>query len=230
MLFGALLASPWRGQDGWLLTLQAACPSLNSELRPPGAEYLPPDSDAQIRARPIEYLGEKVSVTDHGIHTASGSRLKHDGGRQVRFMLRGGRTIRVLSHACDVQKPILSLGCLAKQGYWSDLRADTGTLYFPDNSQVPSQNEGSSFFVRGKLISPLQATGVTDDVPQELQMPIGPRALSDVEEPMPSRPATLRDPDTPDQNRFGTTQFDEISESTLVQSVRGIQRTRLSMS
>ena len=38
--------------------------------------------------------------------------------------LREGRTIRVLFHACVVQKPILSLGCFAQQEYWSDLRAD----------------------------------------------------------------------------------------------------------
>ena len=46
-------------------------------------------------------------------------------------------------------------------------------------------------------------------------MPIGPHALEDVEEPMPSRPATLKDPGTPDQ-------------SAMVQDVRRIPRTRLS--
>ena len=47
-----------------------------------------------------------------------------------------GRTIRVLFHACAVQKPILSLGRLAQRGYWSDLRADIGTLFFPDETQT----------------------------------------------------------------------------------------------
>ena len=37
------------------------------------------------------------------------------------------------------------------------------------------------------------------EVAQELQMPIGPQMLDDVEEPMPARPATLKDPGTPDQ-------------------------------
>ena len=46
------------------------------------------------------------------------------------------RTIRVLFHACAVQKPILSLGRLVQQGYWSDLRADTETLFFPDKTQT----------------------------------------------------------------------------------------------
>ena len=50
------------------------------------------------------------------------------------------------------------------------------------------------------LIAPLSTAGVSDEVAQELQMPIGPQKLEDVEEPMPARPATLRDPDTPDQS------------------------------
>ena len=41
--------------------------------------------------------------------------------------------------------------------------------------------------------------GVSDEVAQELQMPIGPQMLEDVEEPMLARPATLRDPGTPDR-------------------------------
>ena len=63
------------------------------------------------------------------IRTANGARLKHDGGRLVRFMRPETRTIGVLFRACDVQKPILSLGCLAKQRYESDVRADTGTQF-----------------------------------------------------------------------------------------------------
>ena len=64
---------------------------------------------------------------------------------------RGGRRIRVFFHACDVQKPILSLGCLANQSYWSDLRADTGALCCPDNGLVPLHNEGSSVFRQRKV-------------------------------------------------------------------------------
>ena len=52
------------------------------------------------------------------------------------YKLPEGRTIRVLFHACAVQTPILSLGRLAQQGYWSDLRTDTGTLFFPDKTQT----------------------------------------------------------------------------------------------
>ena len=49
------------------------------------------------------------------------------------------------------------------------------------------------------MVAPLTTAGVSDEVAQELQMPIGPQRLEDVEEPMPARPATLRDPGTPDR-------------------------------
>ena len=45
----------------------------------------------------------------------------------------------------------------------------------------------------------MTTVGVSDEVAQELQMPI-PQMLEDVEEPMLVRPATLRDPCTPDQS------------------------------
>ena len=70
-----------------------------------------------------------------------GARLQHDGGRLVTYKLPEGRTIGVLFHACAVQKPILSLGRLAQQGYWSDLRADTGTLFFPDKTWTNSSHK-----------------------------------------------------------------------------------------
>ena len=82
--------------------------------------------------------------------------------------------------------------------------AVTGTLCFPDiiqtqHSQTQLHKEESLFFAKGMLMAPLVTAGVSDDVAQELQMPIGPHALEDVEEPMPSRPATLKDPGTPNQ-------------------------------
>ena len=93
-----------------------------SRRREAGAEYLLLDSGAQLHASPITYPGQTVPLLDPGIHTASGARLHHDGGRLVRFEIPEGRTIQVLFHACAVQKPILSLGCLAQVVYWSDLR------------------------------------------------------------------------------------------------------------
>ena len=87
---------------------------------------------------------------------------------------------------------------------WGDLRADTSTLFFLDriqtqHSQTQLHNEETLFYVKGMLMAILVRAGVSDDVAQELQMPIGPQALEDVEEPMPSRPATLKDPGTPEQ-------------------------------
>ena len=46
------------------------------------------------------------------------------------------------------------------------------------------------------MVAPLTTAGVSEDVSQEIQMPVGPQMLEDVEDP---RPATLRDPGTPDQ-------------------------------
>ena len=126
-------------------------------------------------------------VSDRVSWTECAIRLKHNGGRLVRFKLQEGRTIRVLLHACDFEKPILSLGCLAKQKYWIDLRADTGTLYWQDNGQIQLRKKESLFCVKRKLMSPLTTTGVNDYVARELHMSIGPQALTDVDETMPSR-------------------------------------------
>ena len=49
------------------------------------------------------------------------------------------------------------------------------------------------------MVAPLTTGGVSDEVAQESQTPTGPQMLEDVEGPMPARPATLRDPGTPDQ-------------------------------
>ena len=87
-----------------------------STRRQAGAEYLLLDSGAQLHACRITYPGQKIPLPDPGIRTASGARLQHDGGRLVTYKLAEGRTIRVLFHAGAVQKPILSLGCLAQQG------------------------------------------------------------------------------------------------------------------
>ena len=76
--------------------------SVSSTRRQAGAEYLLLDSGAQLHACPIKYPGQQVPLLDPGIHTASGARLQHDGGRPVTFKLSEGRTIRVLFHACEV--------------------------------------------------------------------------------------------------------------------------------
>ena len=51
--------------------------------RQAGAEYLLLDSGAQLHACPIKHPGQKVPLPDPGLHSASGARLQHDGGRLV---------------------------------------------------------------------------------------------------------------------------------------------------
>ena len=98
-------------RGSWGVTINSV-----STRRQAGAEYLLLDSGAQLHACPIKYPGHKVPLPDPGIHTASGARLQHDAGRLVTNKLPEGRTIRVLFHACAVQEPILSFGCLPQQG------------------------------------------------------------------------------------------------------------------
>ena len=119
--------------DPWIIGVTIN--SVSSTRRQAGAEYLLLDSGEQLHACPLTYPGQKIPLPDPGIHTASGARLQHDGGRLVTNKPPERRTIRVLFHVCAVQKPILSLGRLAQQGHWGDLRADTGTQFFPDKTQ-----------------------------------------------------------------------------------------------
>ena len=79
------------------------------------------------------------------------------------YKLPEGRTIRVLFHACEVQTPILSLGCLAQQGYWSDLRADTGTLFFPD--KIQTKRSHTQYIAQGRefVLGHRDVDGALDD-------------------------------------------------------------------
>ena len=106
--------------DPWIVGVTLN--SVSSTRRQACAEYLLLDSGAQLDTCPLTYLGQKIPLPDPGIHTAGGATLQHDGGGLVTCKLPEGRTIRVLFHACAVQKPILSLGRLAQQVCWSDLR------------------------------------------------------------------------------------------------------------
>ena len=54
-----------------------------STRRQAGAECVLLDSGAQLHACPTKYPGPKVPLPDSGMHTASGARLQHDGGRMV---------------------------------------------------------------------------------------------------------------------------------------------------
>ena len=145
---GALSCNPDVEQKSWIMGVTVN--SVSCTRRQADAEYLLHDSGARLHACPIKYPGQEIPLLDPGINTASGARLRHDGGPLVTFKLPEGRTIRVLFRACEFLKPILSLGCLAQQVYWSDLRA-AGTLFFPHkiqtkHSQTQLHKEESSFF------------------------------------------------------------------------------------
>ena len=176
---------------------------------------------AQPHTCPISYPGQKIPLPDPGIHTASGSRLQHDGGRLVTYKLPEGRTIRV--HACAVQKPILSPGCLAQQIFVQTLLHCSFLTRSGRNTAKHSCTKKRVYSLsQGMMVAPLTTAGVSDEVAQEIQMPVGPQMLEDVEEPMLARPATL----TPDQIVMEPhSLIDTLSESAVVQDVRRIPRT-----
>ena len=60
---------------------------------------------------------------------------------------------------------------------------------------------------------------------QSYRCRIGPQAVEDLEEPMTSRPATFKDPGTPDQVVLDQHKLDTFATSALVQSVRRTPRT-----
>ena len=88
-----------------------------STRRQAGAEHSLLDSGAQLHACRIKYPGQKVPLPDSGIHTASGARLQHDGGRLVTYKLPEGRTIRVLFHVCSSETNSVSLALPIKSGW-----------------------------------------------------------------------------------------------------------------
>ena len=178
--------------------------SVSSVRRQAGAEFLLLDSGAQLHACPIPYPGQKIPSLDPGIHTASGARLQHDGGRLVTYKLPEGRTIRVLFHACAVQIFFFVSAVSLSRGtgvIFVQILEHCSFLTIPrSNVASHSCTRKSLFFVKGTMVAPLTTAGVSDKVAQEIQVPVGPQMLEDVEEPMLARPATLSDPGTPDQS------------------------------
>ena len=140
------------------------------------------------------------------------------------YKLPEGRTIRVLFHSCAVRR-------LAQQVCWSDLRADTGTLFFHDKIQTKRSHtqlhkEESLFFVKGMMVAPLTTAGVSDEVAQELQMPIGPQMLEEVEEPIEAGtlPRFIEIPTAPTKNSksdTATSTPDDTGQSTKRKTSRG---------
>ena len=83
--------------DPWIMGVTIN--SVSSVRRQAGDECLLLDSGVQLHACPISYPGQKIQLPDPGIHTVSGARLQHDGGRLVTYKLPEGRTYRVFLHA-----------------------------------------------------------------------------------------------------------------------------------
>ena len=71
------------GELSWISTwiIGVTLNSVSSTRRQAGAEHLLLDSGAQLHDCPLTYPGQKIRLPDPGIHTASGGRLQHDGGR-----------------------------------------------------------------------------------------------------------------------------------------------------
>ena len=76
----------------------------------------------------------------------------------------------------------------------------------------------------------LLTDGVSDDIAQELQMPIGPQAVKRCGETLAISSCNAQRSRHSSSNRAGSAESDTFPESALVQSVRRITRTRLSTS
>ena len=114
----ALWCSQTYKKKGWIMTLGGVTiNSLSSTRRQAGADYLLLDSGAHLHGCPIEYPGQRKPLPDPGIHTASGRRLQHDGGRLVRVKLSEIRTNQCFPCVRCSKTHSLSL-VLAQQKYW----------------------------------------------------------------------------------------------------------------
>ena len=201
--FGALSCNSEIEQKGWIM--EVTINSLSSTRRQAGAECLLLDSGAQLRACLIKYRGQKVPLLDPGIHTANGARFQHDGGRLVTLKLPEGLTIRVLFHTCEVQKPIFSLLVVSLSRCTGVIFAQTHVhCSFLTRSRHTTQPntvaQGREF-----VLCQRDADGTLGDswcesrCRSKVTDADWPQTLDDVEEPMPARLATLKDPGTSDQ-------------------------------
>ena len=142
---------------------------MSSTRRQAGVKYVLLDSGAHSFTHVRSSIQEKkVPLLDSGIHTATGARLQHDGGRVVTFKLPEGRAIRVLFHACDVQKPIpvswlsRSAGVLGVMFAQTLVHCSFLTRSRRKRSHTQLHNEGVClFFLKGMLVEPLSTAGVS---------------------------------------------------------------------
>ena len=186
---------------------KATINSLSSTKRQTGAEHLLHDSGAQLHACPIKYPGQREPLHDHGIHTASGARLQQDEGRN--------------NPSAFLCVRIFSLLVARSAGYCSDLRADTQvhcsilTKSRPVTAKHSCTMKRVCRLSKKMLMAPLVTAGVSDEVAQEFQTPIGPHALEDVEEPTPDHPCNIQRSRQSCSNRAGSAQSDTFSGSAV---------------
>ena len=195
-----------------------------STRRQAGAECLLLDSGAQLHACPIMCPGQKkVPLPDPGIHTASGARRHHEGGRLLTYKLPQGLTIRVLFFTrVQFRNQFCLLVVTLKKGT-GVIFVQTLALFFLKHSHTQMHKEESLFFVKGMLVAPLSTAGVSDEVAQQMQMPMDRKCRRTLRSGcllvLHSR-----------SNRDGTAQSDTFSESVLMQDVHRISRTRFTTS
>ena len=121
--------------DPWILGVTIN--SVSSVRRQAGAEYLLLDSGAQLHACPISYPRQKIPLPDPGIHTASGARLQHDGGRLVTYKLREkNEQFECLSTRVQFRNQFCLLAVSLSRGTGVIIVQTLDTLFVPDKTQT----------------------------------------------------------------------------------------------
>ena len=63
------------------------------------------------------YPGRRISLKGPGIFIAGGDRVEQYGGKVVTYRVQEGDLINIVYHECDVERPIVTVGCMLRQGY-----------------------------------------------------------------------------------------------------------------
>jgi hypothetical protein len=160
-------------------------------------EYVLLDSGADAHVCPLDYgnhLAQRLHGRDPGFKTAAGAPLPTNGKLRVRYTMEDGDCAEVTYHSCGVIRPILSLGELTRKGYWSDLRAQEGRLYAPSGRSIPLHKKGNLYYLKMRMIAPV----LEEMEAGRVAAPVRPVAIEDVDDATQARPATLKDPGSPE--------------------------------
>ena len=195
---GAFSCNSETEQEGWIMGV--TIDSLSSTWRQAGAESLPLDSGAQLHACSINIEGKGTvawSWIPHSDWNSDPTWRRTIGDFQTSrgtdnwsaFPCVWGSETHPLS-------PSRGTGVIFVQ---TQVQSSFLTRSRPNTAKHSCTRERLCSLSKGMLMAPLVTAGVSDDVSQELQIPISPQTLDHVEEPMPARLATLKGPGTPDQ-------------------------------